>query len=188
MTIWSPNELGVGKPLIGSNHTHSMACREGDLSSMLVECHSPWTLDATIEGRDVMALVSECLQSTIVGVGDDDSALIGDAQSIRLVELAWLIASRAELEQERAIDQRQYLHSIVEGFNDDDSMSIIIDRNALRTAELAWSRSLLADLEQEREIDRRQEHQSIVVGIDDDDAMMMLVDRNASRIVELEIS
>ena len=75
-----------------------------------------------------MALVSECLQSTIVGVGDDDSALIGDAQSIRLVELAWLIASRAELEQERAIDQRQYLHSIVEGFNDDDSMSIIIDR------------------------------------------------------------
>jgi len=59
MTIWSPNELGVGKPLIGSNHMHSMACREGDETSMLVECNSIWPLGATIEGRDVMAFVSE---------------------------------------------------------------------------------------------------------------------------------
>jgi len=47
-----------------------------------------------------------------------------------IVELAWLIASRAELEQERAIDQRQYLHSMITVIYDDDSMSIIIDRNA----------------------------------------------------------
>ena len=66
----------------------------------------------------------------VADIGDDDSALIGDAHSLRIIELAWLIAVRAELEQERAIDRRQYLHSIVEGIRDDDSMSIIIDRNA----------------------------------------------------------
>ena len=95
---------------------------------------------------------------------------------------------RAELEQERAIDRRQYLHSIVEGIRDDDSMSIIIDRNARWMVELARLKSCIADGEREREIDRRQEHQSIVGGVGDDDAMMMLVDRNAMRIVELEIS
>ena len=130
MTIWTPNELGVGKPLIGSNHMHSIACREGDETSMLVECNSEWGLEGTIEGRDVMAFVSERLQSIVVGIGDDDSALIGDAHSMRIHELAWLIALRAELEQERAIDRRQYLHSMIERINDDDSMSIIIDRNA----------------------------------------------------------
>jgi len=77
-----------------------------------------------------MAFVSEGLQSTVASVGDDDSTLIGDAQSLRTVELAWLIAFGAELEQERAIDRRQHLHSMIVGINDDDSMSIIIDRNA----------------------------------------------------------
>ena len=75
-----------------------------------------------------MALVSERLQSMIVGVCGDDSAMVIDAYSSRTLELAWLIAKRAELEQERTIDQRQYLHSIVEGIRDDDSMSIIVDR------------------------------------------------------------
>jgi len=155
---------------------------------MLVERNSEWSVATTIEGRDVMAFVRECLQSMIEVVGDDDSTLIGDAYSMRTPELAWLIAFGAELEQERAIDQRQYLHSIIVGITDDDSMSIIIDRNARWRIELTRLTSLLADLEQEREIDRRQEHQSMVVGIGDDDAMMMLVDHNASRIVELEIS
>ena len=41
----------------------------------------------------------------VVGVGDDDSALIGDAQPKRMLELAWLIAFGSELEQERAIDR-----------------------------------------------------------------------------------
>jgi len=58
---------------------HSIACREGDETSMLVERNSIWPLEATIEGRDVMAFVSERLQSIVVVVGDDDSALIGDA-------------------------------------------------------------------------------------------------------------
>jgi len=50
MEIWTPNELGVGKPLIGSNHMHSMACREGDETSMLVERNLPnQILEATIE-------------------------------------------------------------------------------------------------------------------------------------------
>jgi len=77
-----------------------------------------------------MAIVSERLQPIVVEVGNDDSALIGDAHSKRIVELAWLTALRAELEQERAIDRRQYLHSMIVGIGDDDSMSIIIDRNA----------------------------------------------------------
>jgi len=121
------------------------------------------------------------LQPPFARVGDDDSALVVDAHSIRTVEL--------ELEQERAIDRRQYLHSIVDGIRHDDSASIMIDRNACWSVELARSRSLdAANLEQEREIDRRQEHQSIVGGVSNDDAAMMVVDGDASRIVELEIS
>jgi len=78
-----------------------------------------------------MAFVSECLQSIVaVVVRDDDSTLIIDAYYMRRLELAWLVAILAELEQERAIDRRQYLHSIIERITDDDSMSIIIDRNA----------------------------------------------------------
>jgi len=127
MEIWSPCER-VGKPLIGSNHVHSMACGEAGETSTLVERNSTWVLASTIERRDVLAFVSECLQSTIVPVGDDDSALVVDAHSKSIVDLAWLIALRAELEQERAIDQRQYLHSMIEGITDDDSMSIMIDR------------------------------------------------------------
>jgi len=76
-----------------------------------------------------MAFVSERLQSIVARVGDNDSALIGDADSSRFVELAWLIALGAELEQERAINRRQYLHSMILSFGGDDSMSIIIDRN-----------------------------------------------------------
>jgi len=125
----------------------------------------------------------------VIQVGDDDSAMVGDAHSMRIVEMARLIAFGAELEQERAIDRRQYLHSMIEGITDDDSMSIIIDRNACWTIVLARSRSFVAaDLEQEREIDRRQEHQSIVASIGDDRAMMMLVDRSIGRIHEPDIS
>jgi len=99
MTIWTPCER-VGKPLIGSNHMHLTACREGDETSILVECNGPWLGDAAIERRDVMAFVSERLQSMVVGVGDDDSALIVDAHSFKILELAWSIAFGAELEQE----------------------------------------------------------------------------------------
>jgi len=48
MTIHAPRER-VGKPLIGSNHMHSMACREGDETSMLVERNRQWPVRATIE-------------------------------------------------------------------------------------------------------------------------------------------
>ena len=77
-----------------------------------------------------MAFGSECLQSIVVVVGDDDSALPIDAHANRKREPAWLLAARAKLEQERAIDRRQYLHSMIVGITDNDSMSIIIDRNA----------------------------------------------------------
>jgi len=76
-----------------------------------------------------MAIVSECLQPIVARIGDDDSALIGDAHAMRIHELAWLTAFGAELEQERAIDRRQYLHSMALGIGDDDSMSIIVDRD-----------------------------------------------------------
>ena len=112
MEIWSPCER-VGKPLIGSNHMHSMTCREGDETSMLVERNGIRVLGATIEGRDVMAFVSERLKPIVEVLGDDDSALIDDVYSFGMLELAWLVAKRAELEQERAIDRRQYLHSMV---------------------------------------------------------------------------
>jgi len=50
MTIWSPHER-VRQPLIGSNHMHSMAFREGDETSMLVECNIRWfPKGITIEG------------------------------------------------------------------------------------------------------------------------------------------
>jgi len=59
MPIRSPCER-VGKPLIGSNHMHSIVCREGDETSMLVECNSKWlSKAAAIERRDVMAFRSE---------------------------------------------------------------------------------------------------------------------------------
>ena len=59
MSIRSPCER-VGKPLIGSNHMHSIGGREGDETSMLVECNTMWLSEAAaIEGRDVMAFVSE---------------------------------------------------------------------------------------------------------------------------------
>jgi len=77
-----------------------------------------------------MAFVSERLKPAVELVGDDDSAMAGDVHSLRIAELAWLIAFGAELEQERAIDRRQYLHSMIFGIRDDDSMSIIIDRNS----------------------------------------------------------
>jgi len=98
---------------------------------MLVERNIVWTSEAAaIEGRDVMAFGSERLQSKVVSVGDDDSALVVDAQSLRKPELAWLVALLAELEQERAIDRRQYLHSMIFRVGDDDSASIMIDRDA----------------------------------------------------------
>jgi len=50
MVMRPPNEFRVWKPLIGSNHMHSMACREGDETSMLVERNSVRPLGATIEG------------------------------------------------------------------------------------------------------------------------------------------
>jgi len=84
-----------------------------------------------------VAFVSERPQPTVIRVGDDDSALVVDAHAMWEPELAWLSSSRAELEQERAIDRRQYLHSMIVGIRDDDSISIIIDRNSRWMVELA---------------------------------------------------
>ena len=101
-----------------------------------------------------MAFGRECLQSKVVVLGDDDSALVGDANSFSIAKLAWLEALRAELEQERAIDRRQYLHSIVVSIADDDSMSIIIDRNACRNENSpGWLPHVPTENKNERSID-----------------------------------
>jgi len=48
MSIWLPCER-AWQPLIGSNQMHSIACREGDEISMLVECNIAWHLISTRE-------------------------------------------------------------------------------------------------------------------------------------------
>ena len=112
----------------------------------------------------------------VVAIGDDDSALIVDAHSLRIIKLAWMRASVAELEQERAIDRRQYLHSMVVAIRDDDSMSIIIDRKCLRAVKLAMLLAVLSDLEQEREIAQVHEGQLVSRDIGYDDTLVMPVD------------
>ena len=134
-----------------------------------------------------MALVSECLQAAAFTISDDDSALIGDAYAARVQELARAAAVRAELEQERAIDQRQYLHSAVEDICYYDSVSIVIDRQIRGVFELARLFALLAsEGAQEREIDRRQHLHAVVARVDHHDAPMMLVDRHSLRQKELQ--
>ena len=66
----------------------------------------------------------------VVGVGDDDSALVIDTDTKGAVELARLVALISELEQERAIQRREYLYSMVERINGNDSVAIAIDRDA----------------------------------------------------------
>ena len=66
----------------------------------------------------------------VVGVGDDDSALVIDTDTKGAVELARLVALVSELEQERAIQRREYLYSMVERINGNDSVAIAIDRDA----------------------------------------------------------
>jgi len=49
MTIRTPNDLGVGKPLIGSNHMNSIHHSKRDETSMLVECNIVRALFEAIE-------------------------------------------------------------------------------------------------------------------------------------------
>ena len=61
MSIWSPIEC-VRKPLIGFNHMNLMACREGNETSMRVECNVSEVIKSHERKRwDVLALGRECL-------------------------------------------------------------------------------------------------------------------------------
>jgi len=115
-------------------------------------------------------------------VSDDDSTLIVDACCLRMLELAWLIAFGAELEQERAIDRRQYLHSMIVRVSDDDSMSIMIDRHSGRLGEVARSVAVLADREQERAIAGVADLQTVIARVCDDDAIVRVIKRRLARI------
>ena len=94
----------IAKPLIGFNHKHLMACREGDQTPMFVECDACRLEYRAREHVDEASVWCEGLQTTVVGIGDDDTALAIDTETSRLVELARLISFVAKLEQERAVD------------------------------------------------------------------------------------
>jgi len=69
----------------------------------------------------------------IDSIGDEDAIMIVvDRNAIRALELAWLVASRAELGHERAvivaIITREYLYSSALG--DEQETSMMIERQA----------------------------------------------------------
>ena len=84
----TPHERCAGKPSIGSNRVNLIESREGDDTATLVEGYGPYLTAKAVVRRDMMALGRECLQPIVVTVGDDDSAMVVDADSLRIVELA----------------------------------------------------------------------------------------------------
>jgi len=79
---------------------------------------------------------------------DEDAIMIMiDCNAIRMLELAWLVASLAELGHERAaiiiIIAREYLHSMVVAIDDEQETATRIEHQASRSLEhaisTAWS-------------------------------------------------
>jgi len=70
----------------------------------------------------------------IIGISDEDAIMIViDRNAIRILELAWLAASRAELGHERAaFIAREYLHSMVPAINDEQETSMMVEHQACR--------------------------------------------------------
>ena len=56
--------------------------------------------------------------------------IVIDRKTIGIVELAWLLASLAELGDERAIVTREYLHSMVVILDDQQETSMMVERQA----------------------------------------------------------
>ena len=166
---------------------HSIARREGDEASMLVERNAARRVinaAATFERRNVMAFGRECLQSMVAGIDNDDSTLVVDTHTLGMPKVTRLRAVRAKLEQERAIDGRQYLHSIVVAISDDDSISIVIERHGGWVAEGSRAAAVRADDEQRRVVLQRQHMQLEPLG--DDETPTASIDRESLRPIELE--
>ena len=145
----TPHERCAGKPSIGSNRVNLIESREGDDTAMLVEGYGPYLTAKAVVRRDMMALGRECLQSFVDGISDDDAAMVVDTHSLRCLELTSLLAPRAEREQERAIDRREHLYSMVARVHDRDSISNLIECDSGRILELTCSGAVVADLEQQ---------------------------------------
>jgi len=58
--------------------------------------------------------------------------IVIDRDAIRKHELAWLVASLAELAHERAIITREYLHSIIVAVDDEQEASMVVEHQAKR--------------------------------------------------------
>ena len=89
--------------------------------------------------------------------------IVIDRNAEWIVELAWLVASLAELGHERAaiiIITREYLHSMIPIIDNEQETSMMVERQAKRIAELAISIALL--LGADRELDSSITIKSIV--------------------------
>jgi len=87
--------------------------------------------------------------------------IVIDRNAIRIHELAWLVASLAELGHERsAIIAREYLHSIVVEFDDEQETSMMVERQASGDIEQAISIAMF--LGANRELDSSISIKSIV--------------------------
>ena len=95
----------------------------------------------------------------ISGISDEDAIMIViDRKAIWILELAWLVASLAELGHERAIITREYLYSAV--IDNEQETSMMVERQAHSVVELAITIALL--LGADRELDSSITIKSIV--------------------------
>jgi len=86
--------------------------------------------------------------------------IVIDSKGIRTLELAWLVAVRAELGHERAAITREYLHSTIVAIGDEQETSMMVEHQASKVVELAISIALL--LGADRELDSSITIKSIV--------------------------
>ena len=102
----------------------------------------------------------------IAAINDEDAIMIViDRNAQWTLELAWLVASLAELGHEReafiaAIITREYLHSMVVEINDEQEVSMMVERQARRAPEHAISLAMF--LGADRELDSSISIKSIV--------------------------
>ena len=76
---------------------HSILDREGDETSMLVECHGQWAVIAvTFQLPDVTAFWCQNMEPTVSVLGNDDLALIGDAHTANFFKVATVVVGELE--------------------------------------------------------------------------------------------
>ena len=63
--------------------------------------------------------------------------IVIDRKAAWVLELAWLVASLAELGHERAIITREYLHSMIVAISDEQETSMMVEHQAKREGEQA---------------------------------------------------